>query len=125
MGVFPLSAPDRLIVDLVNMISFGGSYDPRRVPSILSSSLPVPQDPIPLPSSSPGEPLATSNHKIWRTKRKRGRCKKRKPTQKAPSFVHHAGHHPPLASANHVGGKAPTTSHYDGKKLAHNHLTGT
>ena len=64
MGIFPLSAPDLPIVAHVNMISFGGSYDPRRVPSPLASSLLVPQDPIPLPSSSLGEPPATCNHKI-------------------------------------------------------------
>lgn len=64
MGVFPLLAPDLSIVALVNMISMDGSYGPRRVPSPLSSSLPVPQVPIPFPFSSPGEPIVTSNHKI-------------------------------------------------------------
>jgi hypothetical protein len=39
MGVFPLSASDIPKIAPINMISFGGSYDPRRV---LSSSLTVP-----------------------------------------------------------------------------------
>jgi hypothetical protein len=125
MGVFPLLPHEIPNVAPINMISSDGSYDPRRVPSPLASSLPVPQDPIPLPSSLPGDPLATSNHKMQRTKRKGGRCRKRKPTQKALASMHHVGHHPPSATANHVGGKAPTSSHYDGKKLASNHLTRT
>ena len=125
MEVFPLPAPDLPTVAPINMISFGGSYDPRRVPSPLSYSLPVPQDPTLVPFSSPSEPLATSNHKIWRTKRTGGKCRKRKPTQKAPNSMHHVGHHPLSTSANHDGDKAPTSSHYDGKKLANNHLTET
>ena len=43
-----------------------GSSDPRVVLSPIASSLPVSQDPIPLPSSSLGEHLSTSNHKFWR-----------------------------------------------------------
>ena len=123
--VFPLPAPGLSTVAPIHMISLGGSDSPWRVHSPLASSLPVPQDPIPLPSSSPSEPPATSNHKIRRTKRKEGWYKMKKPTQKAPACGHHVGHHPPLASANHVGGKTPTSSHYDGKKLANGHLTGT
>ena len=87
------------------------------MPSPIASSLPISQDPIPLPSSSPSEPLATSNHKIQRTKRKGGRHRKQKPTKKAPASTYHDGHHPPLVSANHAGGKVLISSHHDGKKL--------
>ena len=64
MGVFPLPAPDLSTMAPAHMISLGGSDAPKRVPSPLASSIVVPQDRIPLPSSSPGEPPMTSNHKI-------------------------------------------------------------
>ena len=73
MGVFPLSTSKIPKLAPINMISSYGSYDPYIVPSPIASSLPVSQD---LPSSSLGEHIATSNHKIWRTKRKGGRCRK-------------------------------------------------
>ena len=76
MGVFPLPALDLSVMTFVHMISLGDVDAPWRVPSPLTSSLLVPQDPIPLPSSSPSEPLAASNHKIQRTKRKGGMCRK-------------------------------------------------
>ena len=118
MGVFPLSAPDIPIVAPINMISSIGSYDHRIVPSRIASSLPLSQDHIPLPSSSPSEHLVTNNHKIWRTKKKGGRYRKRKPTTKALTSGCHAGHQPPSTPTNHAGGKALTSSHHDGKKLA-------
>ena len=137
MGVFALPADDLSTVAPIHLISLGGPIAPRRVPSLLSFLFPVPQDPIPLLSSSLGKYLMTSNHKIRRTKRKGGRCKKRMPPQKSLAFGHHIGHHPPSASTNHargkapsafvdhVGGKAPNSNHYDGNKLANSHLTGT
>jgi hypothetical protein len=76
MGVFPLLAPNLSTMAPIHMISLGGPDDPRRVPSLLAFSLPIPQDPIPLPSSSPGEHLMTTNHKIRRIPRKRGRYRK-------------------------------------------------
>ena len=93
--------------------------------SPIASSLIVSQDPIPLPSSSLGEHLPTSNLTFWRTKRKEGRCRKRKPNKKALASGYHAGHHLPLASANHARGKAPISSHHDGEKLANGYLAGT
>ena len=94
MGVFPLSAPNIPKIVPINLISSDGSYNPRIVPSPISSSLPISQDPIPLPSFSPGEHPATSNHKIRTTKRKGGRRRKRKPTKKALTSRHHASNHP-------------------------------
>jgi hypothetical protein len=52
MGVFPLSPPHIPNMDPINMISSSGSYDSRITPSPISSSLPVSQYPIPLPSPS-------------------------------------------------------------------------
>ena len=76
MGVFPLPPPDITNMAPINIISYDGSYDPRIVPSPISPSLLVSQGHIPLPSSSPGEPITTSNHKFQRTKRKGGRHRK-------------------------------------------------
>ena len=56
-----------------------GSSDPRVVHSPNASLLPVSQDPIPLPSSSLGEHLLTSNHTFQRTQEKGGRQRKREP----------------------------------------------
>ena len=76
MGTFPLptlNPPPK--VATVNTISTflpqsHESIDPWIVPSPIASSLPISQDPIPLSSSSLGEHLATSHHKIQRTKSK-------------------------------------------------------
>ena len=143
MGTFPLSTlnppPKVSTVNTISTLSqkYLGSYDPRVVPSLITSSLPVSQDPIPLTSSSPGEHLTTSNHKIWRTKRKGGGRRKRNLNKKDPTSRHHVGHHPPSASGhhlghhppsnsiNHVGGKVPTSSHHDGKKLANGYHAET
>ena len=123
MGTFSLSNLNPSSrVSMVNTISTLlqkslDSYDPRIVSISIAFSLPISQDPIPLPSSSLSEHIMTSSHKIRRTKRKGGRHWKQKPNKKAPASGHNVGHHPPLASTNHVGGKVPTSSHHDGKKL--------
>lgn len=113
MGVFPLSTPNISKASPINMIYSLGSYDPRIVSSPIASSLLVSQDPIPLPSSSLGECLTTSNHKIRRTKRKGGNPRKLKPNKIGLA----SRNHPSSTSSNHVGGKIPTSSHHDGKKL--------
>ena len=69
------------MVTMVNTISnlsrqSLGSSDPQVVASPIASSLPISQDPIPLPYSSRGEHLANSNHTIQSTKRKWGRHRK-------------------------------------------------
>ena len=109
----------------INMISSGGSYDLRLIPILISYTLLVSQDPILLPSSSSGEYLAASNHKIQMTKIKGGRHRKQNPTKKDLASRHHASHHPPSTSTNHVGGKLPTSNHHDGKKLANGYLSET
>ena len=93
-----------------------GSSAPRVVLSPTPSSLPTSQDPIPLPSSSIGETLPTSNRTYRRSKQKGGRCRKRKPNQKAPASGHHAGHHLPSSSTNHARGRIPISNHHDWKK---------
>ena len=118
------------MVTIVNTISTLsrqslGSSNPRVVPSQLASLFLVSQAPIPLPSSSPGEPLATNTHTFQSTKRKGGRHRKQNPNKKATAFGYHASHHPLSASANHVGGKLPIFSHRDGEKLVNGYLAGT
>ena len=93
--------------------------------SPIASSLPIYQDPIPLPSSSLGEHLLTSNHTFQRTKKKGGRCRKRKINKKDPASRYHVGHHPPSASANRARGNVPISSHHDVKKLANDYHAGT
>ena len=89
-----------------------GSSDPQVVLSPIASSLPVSQDLVPLPSSSLGEHLPTSNHTFRRTKKKGGRYRKRNP--KSPTSGYHASHHPHSASTNNSGGKVPISNHHDG-----------
>ena len=125
MGVFPLPPLDIPNMALINMIYSSGSYDPMIEPSLVSSSLPVSQDLIPLPSASPSEHLTTSNHKIWWTKRKGGRHRKRKPTKKAPTSRYHVGHHPPSTSDNHARGEVLTSTNHMGERLAQGYHVGT
>ena len=96
-----------------------GSSSPQVVLSQTASSLPASQDPIPLPSSSIGEHLLASKNTYRRPKRKGDRRKKRNPYNQAPTSRHHASHHLPLFSTNHIGGRIPMFDHYDGKKWSY------
>ena len=125
MGIFPLPPLDIPNMALINMIYSSGSYDPTIEPSLVSSSLPVSQDPIPLPSASPSEHLTTSNHKIWWIKRKGGMHKKRKPTKKDPTSRYHVGHHPPSTSDNHARAEVLTSTNHMGERLAQGYHVGT
>lgn len=104
MGSFPLStlnpSPTVAMVNTILPLSRQslGSYDPRIVPSTITSLLLVSQDLFPLPSSSPSEHITISNHKVWRSL--------------------------PSASSNHVGGKVPTSIHHYVKKLANGYCFG-
>ena len=112
------------MVSMVNTISTLsqqslGSSDPWVVLSPIASSLLVSQDPIPLPSSSLGEHIPTSNHTFRRTKKKGGRRRKRMPNKKDPTSRNHVGHHLSSSSSNNYGGKVPISSHHDRKKWSY------
>ena len=112
------------MVSMVNTISTLsrkslGSSDPQVVPSPIAYFLLVSKDPIPLPSSSLGEHLPTSNHTFQRTTTKGDKHRKRKPHKKSPSSGNHAGHHLLLSFANHDGVKVPISSHPDRRKWSY------
>ena len=67
----PLSSAEKIystIPSTILSLQSLGSSTPWVVLSLIASSLPASQDHVPLPSSSIGETLSTSNHTYWRSK---------------------------------------------------------
>ena len=115
----PLNDEDPPLTSTTLSLQSLGSSAPRVVLSLVVSSLPASQDPVPLPSSSNGETLPTSNHTYRRSKRRGGRRRKCKPHQKAPGSGNHASHHLPSSSTNHTGGRIPMSNHHDRKQWSY------
>ena len=110
----PLHEEDSPLIATTLSLQSLGSSAPWVVLSQVVSSLPQSHDPVLRASSLNGEIL--SNHPDQRTKRRGGRCRKRKQHRKAPASGHHAGHHLPSSSTNHTGGRIPISDHHDRKK---------